>query len=154
MKNYIALLLIVFSFYACNQSEEQVKGQLKHDTLAQKKGGLIESSCYVYEQNGNSIRMEITNIIQDSIEGTLEVAYAEKDANQGTFKGVLKGDKLLATYTFNSEGIKSKREIAFLVQGEQLIEGYGELNDEGNAFKSADNIQYTSSMPLQKVDCD
>ena len=84
----------------------------------------------------------------------LNIEYAEKDANQGKFVGTLNGDKLIGTYTFNSEGTESSREMAFLIKDNQLIEGYGELNEDGTKFKDMNTIKYTSTMPLTKMECD
>ncbi|MDD7886099.1 hypothetical protein [Flavivirga sp. 57AJ16] len=68
--------------------------------------------------------------------------------------GKLNGDTLFGEYTFMSEGIESKREVAFLIKDHQLIEGYGELNEDRTAFVDKNNISYTSTMPLTKTDCD
>ena len=43
--------------------------------------------------------------------------------------------------------------MAFLVQDNQLIEGYGDLNEEATKFKDVNSIKYTSDMPLSKKDC-
>src|SRR5690606_25093234 len=105
--------------------------------------------CYTYDSNGSTISFEITDI-GDSILGNLEYSFSGKDRNFGTFKGNLKGDKLFGTYTFMSEGMESSREVAFLVKGNQLIEGYGELDNGGTIFKNRDSVSYTSTMPLIK----
>lgn len=41
----------------------------------------------------------------------------------------------------------------FLVKDNQLIEGYGDLNEDGTKFKDVNSIKDTSTMPLTKVDC-
>ncbi|WP_130735252.1 hypothetical protein [Flavobacterium sp. J27] len=112
---------------------------------------LLEPTCYTYNQNGNAIEMKITTVA-DSIKGNLKIAYAEKDGNQGTFAGTLQEDKLIGIYTFTSEGTESKREMAFLIKDNQLIEGYGEMVD-GTKFKDVTTLSYTSTMPLTKGAC-
>ena len=79
----------------------------------------------------------------------------EKDQNKGTFKGILNGDILMVTYTFQSEGTESTREIAFKIIDNLLIEGYGEQITEGTSsrFKDAKSINFSSTMPLTKKDC-
>src|SRR5690606_41367916 len=99
-----------------------------------------------------AINMEITGI-QNRVTGNLTYSLDGKDRNSGVFTGDLNGDKLIAEYTFMSEGIESKREVAFLVKVDQLIEGYGELNEAGTVFVDKNNISYTSTMPLTKTDC-
>ena len=108
--------------------------------------------CYAYHKNGDTINFKI-NQEDDNITGTLKIAYAEKDANKGTFKGILNGDTLMGTYTFKSEGRRSEREIAFLIKGNQLIEGYGKMTENGTAFRDKNSIEFPPTMPLTKVDC-
>ena len=66
---------------------------------------------------------------------------------------ILNGDKLIGTYTFDSEGKSSSREVAYELKDNQLIEGYGDLDDSGTKFKDVNTIKYTSTTPLLKVDC-
>ncbi|HEA31215.1 MAG TPA: hypothetical protein ENH91_14695 [Leeuwenhoekiella sp.] len=139
MKNRILTLLVFLTLSACKNNQE-------------KKNSILEKGCYVYDSNGNTVTMEITKVGK-VVTGNLDMAYSEKDANTGTFLGTLKGDTLIGTYTFNSEGVKSKREIAFLVKNDQLIEGYGELNDDGTRFNNSKVIAYSSKMPLKKAAC-
>lgn len=112
----------------------------------------LMKGCYGYTNNGSKITFDITEV-EDVVVGKLNIVLKEKDRNSGTFEGQLQGDKLIGTYTFNSEGIESKRQIAYHVQDNQLIEGYGEMNENGTSFKDTSAISYTSSMPLIKGDC-
>lgn len=52
-----------------------------------------------------------------------------------------------------SEGTESKREVAFRVKDNQLIEGYGPMNENGDAFTDKSSIAYSANMPLKKTDC-
>ncbi len=64
------------------------------------------------------------------VTGELVYDYFEKDKNTGTIKGEMKGDTLFAEYIFMSEGINSVREVAFLQKGDDLIEGYGDVEEQ------------------------
>lgn len=157
MKKIFFLLLTTTALISCknktNESEHNDESINEEKTIVEEgKTNLLEQGCYVYNENGNSVKIEITDV-SDSIKGNLKIAYAEKDANEGTFAGTLQEDKLIGTYTFNSEGTKSKREIAFLIKENKLIEGYGEMIDNGTKFKDISTISYTSTMPLTKSDC-
>ncbi len=44
--------------------------------------------------------------------------------------------------------------MAFWVKDNQLIEGYGDLNEDGTKFTDVNTIKYTSTMPLTKVECE
>ncbi len=87
------------------------------------------------------------------MEANLTYAYAEKDKNTGTFTGEFNDGKLVGTYTFQSEGVESKRQVAFMLKDNQLVEGYGELNEDGTIFKDVNSVNYSSTMPLTKMDC-
>lgn len=152
------LVLLTFAFVTVVSCKNNTKTE--NQSVTEKNTGretsqksTLEIGCYDYKSDGNIITMEITEV-NENVKGDLNISYSEKDANQGEFVGTLNGDKLIGTYTFNSEGIKSSREIAFLVKDNQLIEGFGDLNDDGTKFKDVNTIKYTSTMPLTKVDCD
>ena len=96
--------------------------------------------------------MELTKV-DEEVTGNLNSEYSGKDSNKGTFVGKLNGDKVVVTYTFNSEGKSSSREVAYQIKDNQLIEGYGDLEDNGTKFIDVNTIQCTSTTPLLKVDC-
>lgn len=155
MKKALFLVFACVSLVACKNNTKTENPDITKDVNSlndPSKARALEIGCYTYDSNGNTIKMEIIEI-DDVILGNLNIAYAEKDANQGKFAGTLEGDKLIGTYTFLSEGTKSTREIAFLVKNNQLIEGYGELIENGTKFKDVSTINYTSKMPLTQVDC-
>ncbi|MBU2902935.1 hypothetical protein [Maribacter dokdonensis] len=154
MKKLIILSLLTLSFVSCknNTSKEQNTSEEKEVVTTEKPSSLLQLGCYSYNENNNAINLEITNL-ENGVTGKLTYALDGKDSNSGTFIGKLNGNKLLGEYTFMSEGVESKREVAILVKDNQLIEGYGELNENGTAFVDKNNISYTSTMPLTKTDC-
>ncbi|MGG6231118.1 hypothetical protein [Tenacibaculum sp. SDUM215027] len=153
MKKILILFMLTTLAISCKKKES------KSDTIKESKEVVVETpttllqiGCYEYSKDGNQILIEITEM-DDTVKGTIEYALTEKDTNTGTFEGMLNDDKLIGTYTFSSEGTESTREVAFMVKDNQLIEGFGELNEAGNSFKNKNNISYTSTMPLTKTDC-
>ncbi len=155
MKKLLILSLLILSFFGCknNTSKEQNTLEEKEVVTAEKPSSLLQLGCYSYNANNNAINLEITNL-ENGINGKLTYGLDGKDSNSGTLNGKLKGDKLFGEYNFMSEGVESKREVAFLIKDNQLIEGFGELNENGTAFVDENNISYTSTMPLTKTDCD
>ena len=114
----------------------------------------LEVGCYTYDANGNKVVLEITEI-NNAVLGNLSYALSEKDANAGTFAGELLDSVLIGKYTFMSEGTQGNtREVAFLFKDGQLIEGYGELDETGTAFKDKNALSFSSSMPLSKTECE
>ena len=62
---------------------------------------------------------------------------------------------LIADYTFESEGMTSVREVVFKLQGDTLLQGYGERTDQNGkiVFKQKEKLQYDKTFPFIKVAC-
>lgn len=154
MKNLFLTAFVAIAIVGCKEKKEETRMANESEVqIPEDKSGILEKGCYTYNAHGNTVNFEITDI-GDSILGNLSYAYSGKDRNTGTFKGHLNNDKLIGDYTFRSEGVESSRQVAFMVKDNQLIEGYGELNGEGTAFKDSNTLTYSSTMPLTKTDCD
>lgn len=152
MKKIIILLLITIGFSSCkNKSDEKI---VDENNVVTEKDSVsnLALGCYTYSANNNNISLEITNL-ENGVSGKLNYSLSEKDRNSGTFTGKIDGENLIGTYQFMSEGIESKREVAFKIKDNQLIEGYGDMNENGTAFVDKSKINYSSTMPLTKTDC-
>ena len=155
MKKFAILIFVFIAIVACKNNTKTDNETVIEEEKAEIETTVkptLETGCYEYNNDGNNIKMEITEI-NEKVIGNLNIAYAEKDTNQGKFVGNIDGDKLIGIYTFNAEGKESSRELAFMIKDNQLIEGYGDLNEDGTKFKDVKTIQYVSTMPLTKVDC-
>ncbi|MEZ0610178.1 hypothetical protein ACAW74_16800 [Fibrella sp. WM1] len=110
--------------------------------------------CYAYTSARDTIRLKLLPA-GDSLTGELVYKLAEKDQNIGTLRGRMRGDTLLARYTFQSEGVESVREVAFLKQADALVEGYGPVTEQnGNmVFTDRSKLVFTSSLRLTPVNC-
>lgn len=106
----------------------------------------------MYDQNNTRIEIKL-QLIKKKASRTIEYALAKKDRNTGTFEGTFENNILIADYTFQSEGKKSVRQIAFQLQDDQLVEGYGELTADGTNFIDISKIRFNSIMPLTKTNC-
>ncbi|WP_111307426.1 hypothetical protein [Confluentibacter sediminis] len=150
MKKLIILCLITSVFISCKNKSETDNTRETVDTNVPSP--FLEVGCYAYKGHNNSIELKITEM-NDMVAGYLNYHLAEKDANTGTFRGIVDDDVLLAEYTFQSEGTTSKREVIFKVINDELIEGYGEMDAEGTHFRNTDHVSFSSTMPLTKTDC-
>ncbi|AWM12600.1 hypothetical protein NHF50_01485 [Flavobacterium sp. NRK F10] len=158
MKKVLFLAAIGLFGVSCKKTEE--KPATEHETptapeqvvQTEEEKPLLAAGCYIYEVNDENITLKI-DAVGKSVSGELSYLLAEKDYNSGTFEGTLHGDTLIGIYDYHSEGGMGAREIAFIIRDNQLIEGYGELNDEGTAFKDKSQIHFTSTMPLKKANC-
>jgi hypothetical protein len=153
MKKLIVASFAALTMLNCKNKEQKTEttNTDPQEVIAEKTPAL-NLGCYVFEDGKNIVSLEITENGEE-IKGNLTYALSEKDKNSGKFIGKLKEGILIADYTFLSEGKESIRQVAFKVEVDRLIEGYGELNNEGTAFKDISNIQFTSTMPLTKTEC-
>lgn len=92
----------------------------------------------------------------ESVSGELQITNFEKDKNEGTINGEVKDDLIVAWYKFFSEGKSSVRQIAFKVEGDSLLEGYGDTTMSGDTilFKSIVALNYLKDKPFVKRDCE
>lgn len=156
MKKLIFLFTLITALTNCKNNSEANKTTEPVETPEVIENnmpkGLLEVGCYAYSGNNTSIVFEIKEI-NKKVTGNLDYHLAEKDANMGTFEGILDDDILFGDYTFQSEGTTSKREVIFKVINNQLVEGYGEMDEEGTHFSNTDHVTFSSTMPLTKTDC-
>jgi len=111
------------------------------------------STCYESVNGKDTVLLSLFSE-SEVITGSLIYNYYEKDKNKGTLHGNMHGDTLIANYIFMSEGKTSERQVAFLKQGNNFIEGYGDVEEQNGKmiFKNTSSLSFTSS-PLHKVDC-
>lgn len=148
MKKTLLFALAMFSVFSCKK-KEAIEAPLPKEATEVVLG----TDCYAFDDNHSSISLRITDIANNKVKGYLKYNLAEKDQNNGTFEGTLQNDTLIATYTFQSEGIKSKRNVAFLVKKNQLVEGYGEMTPDGITFKNPKAITFANTLALAKIEC-
>lgn len=153
MKKLIVLSFVALTMLNCKNKEQKTENpNATAPEVAKETATPLDLGCYVFDDGKNKVSLEITENGKE-IKGNLTYALAEKDKNSGNFTGELNEGILIVNYTFQSEGSESIRQVAFKVDGDKLIEGYGELNNEGTAFKDLKSINFTSTMPLTKTDC-
>lgn len=148
---YVLILLALLA--ACNsQPKEKETGAPAEQSANAPKVEPI--ACYQYATASDTITLKLVNM-GGTVGGALIYKLKEKDMNAGTIKGTLRGDILLADYTFKSEGTQSTRQVAFKKTGNAFIEGYGEMVDVNGVekFKNPDSIVYSADMKLEEIPC-
>ncbi|MDO7887285.1 hypothetical protein [Hymenobacter cheonanensis] len=110
--------------------------------------------CYAYRTETDTVRLTLQTT-QPTVTGQLAYRYFEKDRNQGTIRGTMHGDTLLADYTFQSEGKTSVREVAFLRRDIGFVEGYGPVAEiQGKTiFKLPRTLHFDAKYTLLPVPC-
>jgi hypothetical protein len=110
--------------------------------------------CYQWVKGRDTIKMTLK---KDGEEMTGDLAYRfyEKDKSHGPIAGEMIGDTLLAEYTFDSEGMRSVREVIFLKKDGKWYEGYGDAEEKGGrmVFKNRSAIKFGEGSVLSKIDC-
>lgn len=149
MKRTILLSAIVgIAFAACNNNSTKVETtEIPVDSIAAAAPVLdTVSTCYTFKNDKMLVTLH-TDVVGTKVTGHLSYNYAEKDDNSGTIVGEYKGDKLFADYKFVSEGSESVREVSFIKTGNILIEGYGDVEENGGkvTFKNKDGLTYNGS---------
>lgn len=167
MKYLIAMTIAVICFVACQNQPGNIRANdsvavSKHmpDTNVQSVDSAKTvdlnngTHCFAYTKNRDTISMQL--VLKDSLaSGNLVYNLYEKDKNKGTFKGMIHNDTLLADYTFTSEGMRSVRQVAFLLKGNILLSGNGSMKEQQNklVFSNKKDITFDASLTLEPVDC-
>lgn len=150
MNKITIVIFIIIFLSACMDTTNEQQNYSDSRTQTVEAG----ENCYAFNNGKDSIKMSIL-INDNKAKGNLNFNYYEKDANRGTFSGTLNGDTLWANYTFVSEGIESKREVVFLKQENNWIQGYGNVMEKNGefVFTNHNDIRFDNNFVLEKVEC-
>ena len=91
-------------------------------------------SCYHATVGDSSSLLQIKDSSADQLTGELIFQNYEKDSSYGVFKGKFAADQLTIDFTFQSEGIESKRQIVLTKSADQL-------SGEGYTYKPVDDCK-------------
>ena len=111
----------------------------------EKVSALPTSSCYGSYTDKDSVFLTLT-FVGTEVSGDLTYKLYEKDKSQGTLQGTVKGDTIHAMYQFRSEGKTSTREVAFLKQGSDLVEGFAPMDETGTRFLDKRDIDFAGTV--------
>lgn len=142
--------IIVIGIFSCNN---QQAGENKNENQVPVTE-TETAACYAYINNKDTVLLHV--YVKDKVAtGELTYNFYEKDKNTGTIQGELKGDTLIADYSFVSEGVSSVREVVFLKKGNELVEGYGDADQVDNklVFKNRSTLNF-SGITLNPTDCE
>jgi hypothetical protein len=165
MQNLFVVVLFAF-LLSCNNNNDAAIADVQDaategsvhagaaDTIVTSAQPLVLTGCYemTLKKDSAFLDLQVTDTV---VTGTLNFNFFEKDRNSGTLQGVLRNDKILADYTFQSEGVTSVREVVFQIKDSTLLQGHGELKQQGTklVFADPENLQYQTANPFIKVAC-
>lgn len=155
MKKIIVSGLVLMSvLVSCKKEKEaEIKPDASEEIVVDEP---VSDECYRGTIKKDTILMNLTIKGNEVTKGKLSYKFYEKDKNEGTIVGELKGDTLIVDYTFMSEGISSVRQVAFLKKGNTYVEGYGDVVDDNKGkvtFKDTKQLKFDEKTVLSKVDC-
>lgn len=129
------ILIIGFTLLACtacnsnlNTTVENKDSLLLHKKLLDSNN-VNEKICYANDTSKDSVILQLKKKGATAT-GTLVKKLFGKDVNKGKFYGLMKGDTLIADYSFFSESVLSVRQIVFLKRNNTLIVGYSEVEEK------------------------
>ena len=111
--------------------------------------------CYLSLANKDTVSLQLNINVNNEVNGKLTYTPYQKDKNEGTIVGNIKGDTLIADYTFTSEGKSSIREVVFLKKDARYIEGYGTVLESNGktVFIDKTKLKFDSKTVFNEVDC-
>ncbi|MFV8270212.1 hypothetical protein ACNQGP_09790 [Flavobacterium sp. GT2N3] len=156
MKKVILLSVVFMSvFVSCKKEKEMEESPISSEEIVVVEEAASEE-CYSAIMKTDTVYMSLKVKGNQITSGKLSYNYFEKDKNEGTLAGEIKGDTLFAEYTFMSEGVTSNRQVVFLKKGNTYVEGYGDIVDDNNGnviFKDIKQLNFEGNVVLSKIDC-
>ncbi len=112
--------------------------------------------CYVAHLSKDVYTLIIRSENGEAVSGVISYNNYQKDSSSGSIKGIFANDILLADYVFDSEGMKSNRQVIFKRVGDSFIQGFGNVKtvDGKEVFDNISNVTYDSKSTFVKSeDC-
>ncbi|WP_316746037.1 hypothetical protein [Pedobacter gandavensis] len=151
-------MAVIMASCTSNQAEKKVtdSSMIAVDTTFSptNEAPKHEITCYQYVKNKDTANMQL-RINGEEITGFLDYHIYEKDANKGTLSGEMKGDTLIAEYTFDSEGMRSVRELVLLKKDGRFYEGYGPVKEEKGKvmFEHRGSLKFDHNVVFSPIPC-
>ncbi|AWK07428.1 hypothetical protein HYN56_13210 [Flavobacterium crocinum] len=158
MKKVITITTLILIVLSSCKKETTTTEPVQITPSPPKEAEIVEPAgdqCYAWRSNGSVIEMSFNVNSHQEVNGKLSYNIVGKDKNEGSLIGNMKGDTLIADYTFMSEGVSSIREVAFLQKDGAFIEGYGDVVEANGkfSFKDKSKLKFDAKNTLSKVDC-
>lgn len=147
MRHILAIIALSFAGLTVSCTTEKRSEQPEAEAKPVKQ-------CFEYIANKDTVTISL-GLTETKVAGSLSYKLYEKDKSRGTIVGEMKGDTLIADYTFFAEGVTSVSEVVFLKRNNQLIQGFGETaTSEGKqVFKNRNTLDFNDSLVLTAVEC-
>ena len=159
----IFFLFGIVTLFSCNQDEEKNTTEVTDSTSSVKTNdspppsnpsARLEPGCYRMIISRDTAEMKIS-VEGNKVEGDLLYNPFEKDGSFGKFKGEIKDSVIYGGYRFESEGMVSYREVAYMIVPDGLVEGFGDIDMKNDSawFKYPQTLKFERNHPFVKVAC-
>jgi hypothetical protein len=143
---------------ACSKPNQNAQEQGEQAAVQEKAEEEMFTSpaCYLYATEMDTVYLVLNPAVAGKVTGDLSYDFFERDGNIGFIEGEVQGDTLIADYTFLSEGMVSVREVGFLLGEDQVMEGYGDVEqvDGRMVFWHKDSLDFSNGLVMRKVSCE
>lgn len=132
---------------------------LNNKTPSEKAPPIITGNsitgCYVAHLQKDIYTLVIQSEDNGNIVGALAYNNYQKDSSSGSFNGTFVSNILLGNYSFDSEGMRSDRQVIFKKVGDSFVQGFGPVKTVGGKeIFDTDKITYDSkSTFIKSNDC-
>lgn len=155
MKNTIFVAAMLLALVSCSDKKQADANPNEPEVRNEQPVVDANRECFDWTNGKDSVSLSYTRKV-NNVSGELRYGWFEKDKSSGTFVGVFKGDTLRADYKFQSEGMESVREIVFVRNGDQLLQGNGEMTEKNGTtvFTDRKKLDFSNTITLTKINCD
>ena len=117
--------------------------------------------CYIWNTEAGDKGLLVMNINGEKVDGTLDIAIAQKDKKSGSFTGDLislnsNADSTMVYGIWDNmqEGVQNKEQLWIKLNGSVASPGFGPMQDGGKGiYVYADPGKISYDLNLQKADC-
>lgn len=158
MKKILFALITLVLFANCEKkknSEAALKPDFDSTAVATESQNLSEpilTHCFEAVTDKDTLSLSYEDNL-GTITGKMSYRNSQKDSSKGEISGLINGDTLKLTYTFDSEGSTSNREIWFLKKGENLLEAAGKYDETGEYYADPKSVKFDAAHSLNPIDC-
>ncbi|HOY15965.1 MAG TPA: hypothetical protein PLC89_01675 [Haliscomenobacter sp.] len=142
---FAALLLV-----SCQNTPKQTDPE----STEPRSGGKppTKTSCYELRFGPDLTAIELT-VVGDEVSGFMAWEPDQKDGARGMFKGQKVGDEITAVFDYMIEGSIQSEEVVFKMEGDKLLQGRGEMDDNNGqlTFKDKSKLDWEETFSL--TDC-
>lgn len=151
MKNIIPGFAILLSTLAACQGTS-TKTTSSDAEVGKTQLSMKQCFQHIAQKDSAFLSLDTKN---NQVSGQLSYRLYEKDKNNGTVAGVVKGDTIIADYTFQSEGMTSTRQVVWLKKNGQLLEATGDIEEVNGKmkFKNLSKLSFGKSMIFEETTC-